>query len=119
MVRRIVLAFAGLVGAGGVVLAAMAAHVQGATELSTAAQFLLLHAAAAVGLAALAAGGRGGVVAIVAACAMLLGAVLFSGDLALRQLAHTKLLWGTAPFGGTIMIVGWVLVVVTAVVDRR
>lgn len=118
MYRRIILALAGLVGASGVVLAAVAAHVPGAAELATAAEFLLLHAAAAVGLVALAARGSGAT-PLAGAAAMLLGAALFSGDLALRQLAHTKLLWGTAPFGGTIMIVGWVLVIGTAVFDRR
>ena len=112
---RIVVAVAGLFGAAGVALAAVAAHVAGGSTLSTGAEFLILHAASVVALAAW--GERSGRLAMpVLACAvaMLAGVALFSGDLALRQLAGTKLLWGTAPFGGTLMIVAWLGIAATA-----
>ncbi|WP_127088848.1 DUF423 domain-containing protein [Aquabacter cavernae] len=106
---RLLLLVAGLLGASGVAAAAVSAHMAGGASLATAAQFLMIHAAA---VAALAAAGllatRGAVLLLVGASAMAVGTVLFSGDLALRALMDTKLLWGTAPFGGTLMIAGWI-----------
>jgi uncharacterized membrane protein YgdD (TMEM256/DUF423 family) len=117
---RIILALAGLCGAAGVALAAVAAHVAGGDVLATAAQFLILHAAAAVGLVGIGwRAERTSRLALAAAAALLAGALLFSGDLALRQLAGMKLLFGTAPLGGTVMIVGWILVAAAAVLSSE
>lgn len=106
---RVLMLVAGLFGASGVAAAAMAAHLAGGANLSTASQFLLIHAAA---IAALSAAGliatRGAVLLLVGASAMAIGTLLFSGDLALRALMGIKLLWGTAPFGGLLMISGWI-----------
>ncbi|GAA4337623.1 DUF423 domain-containing protein [Pigmentiphaga soli] len=105
---RVLLAFAAPMGAAGVILAAMATHLAGGAILSTAALFLLLHACAVLGLAALMPHVDRARPALTAAAVLLIaGTLLFSGDLALRQLAGVKLLWGTAPFGGGAMIVGW------------
>src|SRR5690606_7819023 len=51
---RVLLGCAAPMGAAGVMLAAMATHLSGGGLLSTAALFLLLHAAAVAGLAAMA-----------------------------------------------------------------
>ncbi len=108
IVERALTGVAGLAGASGVALAAVAAHVTGGATLTTAALFLLLHAAATLGIVALVAQGTMSRLPLrVGGGLMLLGVLLFSGDLALRQLAGLKLLWGTAPAGGTIMILGW------------
>ncbi|MEW6122864.1 MAG: DUF423 domain-containing protein [Pseudomonadota bacterium] len=106
---RLLLLVAGLFGAAGVAASAVAAHLAGGASLATAGQFLMIHAAA---IAALSAAGllatRGAVLLLVGATAMAAGTLLFSGDLALRALMGIKLLWGTAPFGGTLMIAGWI-----------
>lgn len=106
---RFLLLLAGLFGGAGVAASAVAAHLTGGASLATAGQFLMIHAAA---IAALSAAGllatRGAVLLLVGATAMALGTFLFSGDLALRALMGLKLLWGTAPFGGTLMIAGWI-----------
>lgn len=104
------LAFAGgLCGAAGVALSAMATH-HGGAFIGTAADFLLFHAAAllAIGLAGT---GRwlrlGGLVLIV-------GLVLFCGDLLARDLLGGRLFPFAAPTGGTLLILGWLLVAASA-----
>ncbi|HLJ69958.1 MAG TPA: DUF423 domain-containing protein [Roseiarcus sp.] len=104
-------ALASLMGAAGVGLAAAAAHGRGADGLARiAALFLILHAAALLGLAALAvqfAGGR--LRRALLACSFGLGcaAILFSADLAARALAGGRLFPMAAPIGGTGMILFW------------
>lgn len=99
---RLLLALAGLFGAAGVAAAAAGSH--GAeTNLSTAGMFLLLHAAALVGIARhdrnpLATG---------AGLVLALGVVLFAGDLAMRARAGVPLFPFAAPIGGIAMILGW------------
>jgi len=117
---RVLLACAAPMGAAGVIFAAMATHLQGGGTLSTAALFLLMHACAVLGMAALlphVEGGRRGL--CVAGALLVAGTFLFSGDLVLRQLAGMKLLWGTAPFGGGMMIVGWLAAAVPVLFDKR
>ncbi|WP_029004031.1 DUF423 domain-containing protein [Azorhizobium doebereinerae] len=107
---RLLILCAGLFGAAGVALAAVSAHLTGGASLATGANFLLFHAAALVGLGTLAAGlTRGRVPLLVGASAICLGTLLFSGDLAARALMDIKLLGGSAPFGGTVMIAGWLM----------
>ncbi len=117
---RLLIFCAGLFGAAGVALAAVAAHLAGGTSLSIAADFLLFHAAALIALATLAAGlERGRIPLLVGASAISLGTLLFSGDLGLRALMEIKLLGGSAPFGGTLMIAGWLMVAFAALGARR
>ncbi|ESR23091.1 DUF423 domain-containing protein [Lutibaculum baratangense] len=121
LLSRLLTFLAGIEGAAGVALAAIATHAAGGEVLALGAQFLILHAAGAVATLALAARGTGAARGLmtVAAAAMLLGAALFSGDLAMRALAGTKLLWGTAPYGGSTMIVGWLALGVGGLLGRR
>ena len=108
-------ALAGLMGAAGVGLAAVAAHGAGNPTLATAAQFLLIHAAALPGAAALAlwcdgAGlRRTAWLLALAGAGLAAGAMLFSGDLALRALAGARLFAFAAPAGGMAMIAAWLL----------
>lgn len=101
-------AVAGLMGAAGVTLSAVGAHRSGNPNVTTAAYFLLFHAAALVGLGALARD-REETAILVAASLIALGATLFSGDLALRALANVTLVHMAAPTGGVLMILGWLV----------
>ncbi|GGF64476.1 hypothetical protein GCM10007301_25350 [Azorhizobium oxalatiphilum] len=115
---RLLLVAGGLFGAAGVALAAVAAHITGGS-LATGADFLLFHAAALVGLALFAIQlTRGRAPLLVGATAILLGTLLFSGDLTARALMEMKLFGGSAPFGGTLMIAGWLMVAFAALRAR-
>ncbi|MDB5572730.1 MAG: putative uncharacterized small rane protein [Hyphomicrobiales bacterium] len=115
LASRLLLAFAGLMGAGGVALAAAGAHM-GGDNLATASTFLLVHAAAVTGALARPRPGR----ALLAAAALLaLGAALFGGDLALRALAGVKLFAMAAPLGGIVMILGWLGLAAAAAAHRE
>jgi uncharacterized membrane protein YgdD (TMEM256/DUF423 family) len=114
MANAILVLLAGVAGAAGVALSAMAAH-QGGGNLATAAQFLLFHAPAllAIGLAA-----RGRIL-IIAGFALALGLALFAGDLALRALAGQRLFAMAAPAGGSVMIIAWLAIAAGALTGRR
>jgi MYXO-CTERM domain-containing protein len=109
-----------LAGFLGVMLSAVARHTPGTMYLETAAQFLLFHGAALVGLAALLANGvverRLGAVA---GWGLVLGLVLFCGDLASRDFFARPLFAMAAPIGGTVMMVGWILLGAAGLWRRR
>jgi len=111
--RGFVLA-AGLCGAAGVALSAAAAHAGGAFT-GTVASFLLMHAPVflAVGLA-----GANRLLQI-ACLALLVGLVLFCGDLLARDFLGGRLFPFAAPAGGTLLIGGWLLVAVSALARQR
>ena len=117
---RLLLFLAGLMGATGVAAAAAAAHVSGGANLETAAHFLMLNAAALAGVSAIVLQAGGARVLLqLGASAIALGTILFSGDLAARALMEVKLLGGSAPFGGSAMILGWLLVAGGALAFRK
>jgi uncharacterized membrane protein YgdD (TMEM256/DUF423 family) len=103
------LVLAGLLGATGIGAAALAAHRSADPDLQIAAYFLLIHATAIAGIAAQQ---RTGFLA--AASILALGAVLFCGDLMLRALAGTRFFALAAPTGGTLMILGWLMLTVAS-----
>lgn len=107
-IARILTVAGGLCGAAGVALSAASAHAGGGNT-GTAASFLLMHAGAflAVGLA------RSSRPMRIAASVVLVGLVLFAGDLLMRDFAGTRLFPMAAPAGGTLMIVGWIAVAIT------
>jgi uncharacterized membrane protein YgdD (TMEM256/DUF423 family) len=108
MTVTIFIALAGLMGAGGVVLAAAGAHMAPGAGLDSAAYMLLFHAAAVIGGAALVQQGLlWRPLALIVLAAWVLGAVLFSGDIALRVFAGHRLFAMAAPTGGVILIVAW------------
>jgi uncharacterized membrane protein YgdD (TMEM256/DUF423 family) len=116
MTVAILIALAGLMGAGGIVLAAAGAHMAPGAGLDGAAYMLLFHAAAVLGGAALL---QQGVLwrplALVTLAAWVLGAALFSGDIALRALAGHRLFAMAAPTGGIILIAAWLGLVATVI----
>ena len=111
-------ALAGLYGAAGVALAAAGAHLGGAGGLATtAAYFLLFHAAALVGLCTAASAARRAAALqaaalMVAASLVALGTLLFSGHLALHALADRVPIPLAAPLGGSLIILGWLVAAV-------
>jgi uncharacterized membrane protein YgdD (TMEM256/DUF423 family) len=109
----LLLTIAGLMGAGGVGLAAWAAHQAGGDLATTGAYFLLLHAGPVAGIAV--ATRRAALLCGVTALAA--GALLFSGDLALLAIAGLKPIPLAAPTGGMTMIAGWIWLAGVGVVD--
>lgn len=108
-IARIHLLVAALMGASGVVLAALASHA-GEANLTIAAQFLLIHAAALPGLTACRKQGLlHDPMASLAAWALILGTVLFAGDLVIRARLGIRLFPFAAPLGGSLMILAWLL----------
>jgi uncharacterized membrane protein YgdD (TMEM256/DUF423 family) len=117
MSPTILIALAGLMGAAGVVLLAAGAHAAPGAGLDSAGQMLLFHAAAVIGAAvALHQGMLVRPLALAAAIGLIVGAVLFSGDIALKALAGHRLFPMAAPTGGFISIASWLGLAVTAIV---
>jgi len=103
-------AWAGVAGAAGVALAAVAAHKVESPALATAAMMLTIHAAAAVGIVALAMRTEREKLWQAAAVLMLAAASLFSGDIALHTLSGTHVFPMAAPTGGSLLIASWLIV---------
>ena len=112
----ILIALAGLMGAAGVVLAAAGAHAAPGAGLDGAATMLLFHAAAVLGGTALTQqGALWRPLALVVLFAWIAGAMLFSGDIALRAFAGHRLFPYAAPAGGMILIAAWLALIIAAV----
>jgi len=117
---KLLLLAASLLGASGVVFGALGAHgVEGTTEAlanwHTGVTYQLLHAVAVLGVVAT----LRGRLACLAAWGFVVGTVLFSGALYLPPLVGETALTRVAPWGGTLLIVAWVLVGVSALVGGR
>jgi uncharacterized membrane protein YgdD (TMEM256/DUF423 family) len=113
-------------GAGGVALAAAATHAGGDEIGRTAAYFLVLHAAALLGVTACAgaftANAAFARALILVGAGLALGAIIFSADLATRAFSGARLFPMAAPIGGSLMILGWLAlaaVFIFAAVRRR
>ena len=109
MTLMILMALAGLMGASGIVLAATSAHAAPGAGLDSAAYMLLFHAVAVLGGVALV---QQSVlwrpIMVFVLTSWVLGAVLFSGDVALRALVGSRLFPMAAPTGGIILIAAWI-----------
>ncbi|WP_245479713.1 DUF423 domain-containing protein, partial [Hansschlegelia zhihuaiae] len=79
----------------------------GPPRLATASSFLMLHAAALVGMAAAARAFGLGRWLTIPAWGVALGALLFCGDLIIRVATGASPLPMAAPIGGTILIAAW------------
>ena len=106
---RILVLAAGLVGAVGVALSAAAAH-RGGAFTGTAASFLLMHAPVflAIGLVG------GNRCLRIASAVLLVGLLLFAGDLLSRDFLGSRLFAMSAPIGGTLLIAGWLAIAISA-----
>jgi uncharacterized membrane protein YgdD (TMEM256/DUF423 family) len=109
--RLLVLA-AGLCGAAGIALSAVAAHAGGG-NVGTAASMLVMHAPAFLAIGLLGAGRilrAGGFF-------LLFGLLLFAGDLVMRHYAGARLFPMAAPIGGGLLIFGWLTIALSAFVS--
>ena len=117
---RILIILAAIMGADGVILAALSAHQADASRLAAASSMLLFHSTAVLATVALAERGiihaTGG---IVAALGFVIASSLFAVDLSLRQYAGHGLFPFAAPAGGTLLIVSWLILAVAAAWPRR
>jgi uncharacterized membrane protein YgdD (TMEM256/DUF423 family) len=117
---RILVILAGVMGADGVILAALSAHRGHDTQLEAASSMLLFHAPAVLAAVALAERGivhaKGG---LVAAFGFVVAANLFAGDLSLRHYAGHGLFPLAAPAGGTLLIASWLVLALAAAWPRR
>jgi uncharacterized membrane protein YgdD (TMEM256/DUF423 family) len=117
---RILIILAAIMGADGVILAALSAHQGDASRLVPASSMLLFHATAVLATVALA---ERRVVhlplGIISAFGFVIAAALFAGDLTLRQFAGHGLFPMAAPTGGTLLIVSWLALAVAAAWPRR
>lgn len=108
---------AGLSGAAGVAFAALAAHGTGEARLmASAAEIALVHAPSLLGLAALPEGALR--FRLAAGLLLAAGVILFSGDLAARFFNGGRLFVDAAPTGGTLLIIGWLVVAAGAIAAR-
>jgi uncharacterized membrane protein YgdD (TMEM256/DUF423 family) len=115
MALPVLIALAGLMGAGGIALAAAGAHAAPGTGLDAAASMLLFHAAAVLGGAALLHQGLlWRPLALVVLAAWIAGSALFSGDIAMRAFAAHRLFPMAAPAGGLVLIAAWLGLVAAA-----
>lgn len=112
--ERLLILAGGLAGATGVGLSAAAAHLGGGNVL-TAANFMLFHAAALVAIGL----GSPSRVMKLGGGALVLGLILFCGDLLIRHYVGWRLLPMAAPAGGLLLIGGWLIVALGALTLRR
>ena len=117
---RLVAILSGLTGAGGTILAAVGAYLVPNAGLHNAAHLVLIHAAAAAGLCglALAAPHRGTWFAS-AACVLLFGGWVFGSGVVLGTVLKNELFLMAAPLGGMLLIGGWLLAALAAVIVLR
>lgn len=120
ILEKLVAVAAGVFGATGIILSAVAAHLEPSAALQNASLILLVHAPAL--LAILAAvrtrvlprfGGLLGVTVLA------IGVVLFSGDLSFRMFVGTPLFPLAAPAGGMLLISGWTILALSGIFVRR
>lgn len=110
--RSATLFFAGIIGVAGVASAALASHASADPRLMAGASAMCLaHAPALVALYAAWPTVR---TAAVAAILLVVGTLLFAGDLAMRHAAGHGLFPMSAPTGGFLMMTGWLTVAVGA-----
>ena len=111
VIRPATLFFAGLLGGGGVALAAAASHGGDTHFLGSASTMCLAHAPA---LLALYAGYDRIRTAPLAALLLGLGTLIFAGDLISRHFGGSSLFPLAAPTGGLGMIAGWAAIALGA-----
>ena len=114
---RILIILAGVMGADGVILAAVATHQNDAARLAPASSMLLFHAGAVLATAALTE--RGVIHRTGGLCGFVVGAALFATDLSLRHFAGHSLFPLAAPTGGTLLIASWLVLAIAAAWPTR
>ena len=110
--RALLITGAGLAGAAGVALGAVAAHRVDSPALVTASTILMIHAVAVLVLATLPGHHHAGAARgfHYAGIFMLAAVALFAGDIALHTLAGSHIFPYAAPIGGSSLILSWLAV---------
>ena len=111
---RVLVLAGGVCGAAGVALSAAAAHLGGAF-VGTAASFLLMHAPVFLAAGLLDANR----ILRIGSLILLVGLLLFCGDLLSRDFLGSRLFPLSAPIGGTLLIAGWLVIAGSALVRAR
>lgn len=117
---RIIVIAAGLMGAAGIILGAVAAHATDNGRLVLSASSMLsVHALAAM-LAVLLVDRQiiRPRIGLIAAGGFVAGATLFGADMMVRQFLGHHLFPRAAPTGGTVMILSWFLLAIAAIRPR-
>lgn len=111
-------AVSALLGGLGVALAAAGAHLaQGGDFTRTASLFLVLHAAAGLGISSHARDENAYKILLLFGCLLLAGAALFAADLAFHDFFGRRMFPYAAPIGGTTMIAMWAAIALTFAVE--
>lgn len=114
--RPLILFVSGLMGLSGVALAAAASHGGDTHFLGNASTMCLAHAPV---LLALYIGHGTFRTATLSALVLGLGTIVFAGDLVARHYLGDRLFPFAAPMGGTLMMLGWLLIAAGALFGRR
>lgn len=114
--RPLILLASGLMGVSGVALAAAASHGGDTHLLGSASTMCLAHAPVLLGLYLADTRFR---TATLAALILGLGTIVFAGDLVSRHFLGDRLFPFAAPFGGTMMMLGWLATAVGAFLPVR
>lgn len=114
--RPLILFVSGLMGASGVALAAAASHGGDTHFLGSASTMCLAHAPVLIGLYL---GYRQFRTATLAAIVLGLGTIVFAGDLVCRHYTGDRLFPFAAPLGGTLMMLGWLIIAAGAAFRTR
>jgi uncharacterized membrane protein YgdD (TMEM256/DUF423 family) len=113
--KAILLVVAGLMGAAGITVAALGAHVYVGAGFDIAGNILLFHAAAVLGTVAIIDRGLAApLVGLLSGSGLVLGSLLFAGDIVLPIYIGLDPFPSAAPIGGTLLIVSWVGIAVAA-----
>ena len=117
----ILAALAALIGAAGGALAAAGVHANGGELALRGAEFLILHACAALAIASHARIAAAPARALIwVGFAMEAGATLFAAELAAHAFTGNRIFPFAAPIGGSTLILSWIaLAVVFAAAARR
>jgi uncharacterized membrane protein YgdD (TMEM256/DUF423 family) len=109
-INRVFAGLGGLFGAAGIAAYAVSAH-SAEGHMATIAPILFIHAPAFLALSLLARVSRP---AYFGAWVLVLGLLFFIGDLMSRDAIGDRLFPLAAPLGGSLLILGWVIVAATA-----
>jgi uncharacterized membrane protein YgdD (TMEM256/DUF423 family) len=111
---------AALMGAAGGALAAAGVHANGGELALRGAEFLILHACAALAIAAHARVAASRALGLIwVGFAMEAGASLFAAELAMHAFTGDRIFPFAAPIGGSTLILSWLALVVVFALDAR
>ena len=113
------IALAGVLGAAGVALAAVAAHVDGSEALRAAAELAMVHAVAGLTIVGISLHARWPRLWRTIAGIMLIGAVFFVSTVSLSVLAEFRPFPMLAPVGGSLTILAWVGVSIAGLIEWK